>query len=194
MTETPHGAGGGRKRNEHAHEAILEATLATLREVGYQQLTMEGVAARAGVAKATIYRWWPQKSHLIIEAVGTQLTTPLQTQGNSEADIRAVIQRTIEFVGGVLGDVYAADIAHDPTAGPQLEDLLGPYRAAHTAILLAAAARGDLPYTIDATAVLDVINGAVLFRKLMKRPLDDHFTDQLTALITSGQIPRTLTA
>jgi AcrR family transcriptional regulator len=58
----------GRPRSEEAHQAILDATLALLVEVGFSGLTVEGVAARAGVGKATIYRRWPSKLPLVVEA------------------------------------------------------------------------------------------------------------------------------
>lgn len=179
----------GRKRSEPVHNAIIDASVAILGEVGYQALTMEGVAARAGVAKATVYRWWPTKAHLIIEAAGRDLGAPLESSGNTEHDIRALIEFTIDFVGGLLGEVFIADLARDPNVGAQLEDLLGPYRAAHASLLLAAAGRGDLPYTLDITAVLDLISGIILFRKLMKRPLDRTLADQLTALVLAGELP-----
>jgi AcrR family transcriptional regulator len=60
----------GRPRSEEAHQAILDATLELLVEVGFSALTVEGVASRAGVGKATIYRRWPSKLPLVVEAFG----------------------------------------------------------------------------------------------------------------------------
>ena len=180
----------GRKRSEQAREAVIAATLGTLREVGYRQLTVEGVAARAGVAKATIYRWWPSKASLSVEALGQDLGVPLQPTGDTRVDIRAMVDRIVTAVGGLFGDIVVADFAGDPLAGPRLEDLLGPYRAAHSAILLGAAGRGDLPHNIDAGKILDLISGVVLYRKLMRRPVDGSVADELVTLILSGQLPR----
>ena len=58
----------GRRRSERSHEAILAATQRLLLERGYRELTIEGIAARAGVGKQTIYRWWPSKAALVLEA------------------------------------------------------------------------------------------------------------------------------
>ena len=60
----------GRPRSEEAHQAILDATLELLVEVGFSALTVEGVASRAGVGKATIYRRWASKLPLVVEAFG----------------------------------------------------------------------------------------------------------------------------
>ncbi|MDT4946970.1 MAG: hypothetical protein QOH14_3703, partial [Pseudonocardiales bacterium] len=62
-----------RRRNARSHAAIVDATNQLLIEVGYGQLTIEGVAARAGVGKATVYRWWPSKAALAIEAMSRGL-------------------------------------------------------------------------------------------------------------------------
>jgi AcrR family transcriptional regulator len=182
---------GGRRRSTHAHDAIIEAALVMLRELGYQQLTMEGVAARAGVAKATVYRWWPSKATLVLEAIRDHLGPPRQATGNTAKDIHDLVQGIIDVIGDLLGEVFIADLARDPDAARQLADLVGPYRAAYAATLLGAASRGDLPYDLDPTTVIDLISGIALFRKLMHRPLDATLTDQLTALILGGQLPRT---
>src|SRR3972149_4685786 len=67
---TENGQAAGRPRSEEAHQAILDATLALLAEVGFSALTVEGVAQRAGVGKATIYRRWTSKLPLVGEAFG----------------------------------------------------------------------------------------------------------------------------
>lgn len=180
----------GRKRSEGAHTAVIAAALATLRESGYQQLTMEGVAARAGVAKATVYRWWPTKASLAVEVLSGQLGEPLQPTGNSEHDVRAVVAVIVEMVDGLVGEVLMADVGRDSQAGVELENLLGPYRAAHSAILLAAAGRGDLPYDLDARKVLELVSGVALFRKVMNSAADPLIVDQLTTLILRGKLPR----
>jgi AcrR family transcriptional regulator len=180
----------GRKRSPDAHKAIIDATFATLTEVGYHQLTIEGVAARAGVAKATVYRWWPSKSFLALEVVSRELGVPLQPTGDSEDDIRAVVTFLVSSIMGIVGEVVMADVAREPKAAQQLEDALGPYTAANAAVLLAAAGRGDLPYNVDARKVLEWVTGVALYYKLMNRDPGDSLIDELTAIILGGGVPR----
>lgn len=180
----------GRKRSSDAHEAIIEATLATLGEVGFHQLTIEGVAARAGVAKATVYRWWPSKAFLVLEVVSSQLGEPMRPSGDSKQDVRAVVTIIVNMVSGMVGEVLLADVARNPEAGQQLEDLLGPYKAAHASVLLAAAGRGELPYDVDARKVLEWLTGIALYYKVMNRALGTHLIDELTGFVLSGTVPR----
>lgn len=184
----------GRKRSHQAHEAILRATLATLQELGYHQTTVESIASRAGVGKATIYRWWPTKADLVIEAISHLIDSPPPLTGDSRVDIRAMIDTMIAVMAGPVGHVLpavASELADNPAASKRLAELLGPVRAANSAVLLSAAGRGDLPHDIDTTAVLDTLAGAILFRRLMLRPLDAHFADQLTTFVLTGDTPRT---
>ncbi|HZZ47882.1 MAG TPA: TetR/AcrR family transcriptional regulator [Pseudonocardia sp.] len=181
----------GRKRSPHTHQTILDATIELLRTLGYEKLSIDKVAAHAGVSKATIYRRWPDKTHLVIEALGHIMGEPLKPSGDTATDIRAVVQYTIEIIGDLLGEVFLTDLTHNPQAARQLADLVGPYRAAHAAVLLTAAAHGQLPYDLDSTTVLDLIGGIVLYRKLTHRPLDETLADQLTELLLTGTIPRT---
>ena len=183
-------AQAGRKRRMGVHRAIMEATLATLSEVGYQHLTLEGIAARAGVSKATLYRWWSGKPALVVEAISEQLGEPLQATGNTQHDVRAMVERAFEMVDGLVGEVLIADLSKDPEAGRKLEELLGPHRAAQTAVLLSAAGRGDLPYDVDAGKVIDLVAGIVLVRRLMNRSRGPQLMDEMTALILAGPLPR----
>ncbi|HZZ46269.1 MAG TPA: helix-turn-helix domain-containing protein [Pseudonocardia sp.] len=191
MTVPDNGARTGRRRDPRSHAAALNAALELLSEVGLEQLTMDAVAHRAGVSKATLYRWWSDKTHLVIEAVATDLGPPLQSTGDTTSDIRALVEWTVSTIAQRVGDVFVSDLASNAAAASQLEDLIGPHRAAIAALLLGAAGRGDLPYDLDVTATLDLLTGIAVFRKLMNRPLDTTLVDQLTALLLNGHLPRT---
>jgi AcrR family transcriptional regulator len=184
----------GRKRSDQAHEAILSAMLATLQELGYNQTAVETVASRAGVGKATIYRWWPTKAELAIEAISHLIEAPPPLTGDSRTDVRAMIDKMIAVMAGPVGHVLpavASELAENTAASRRLAELLGPVRAANSAVLLSVAGRGDLPHDIDTTAVLDTLAGAILFRRLMLRPLDASFAEQLTTFVLTGDTPRT---
>ncbi len=182
------------QRSTQAYEAIMDATVAVLQEVGYQRLTIEGVAARAGVGKTTIYRWWPTKPSLVIAAVDRHLDLPpVQPTGDSRSDVRALIQRVVDtFTTSPLGKVLPAlalDLAQDPEATAQLLAMLGPRRAANAAILYSAAGRGDLPHDLDAHLLLDIVAGVMLYRSIMGQPTS-AVVDQLTDLVLDTRLPR----
>lgn len=184
----------GRRRSNHAHEAIMDATIAVLAETGYHRLAIEGVAARAGVGKATVYRWWPTKSRLVIEALSRRLLLPpTEPTGDSRRDVRAVIQRMADTFGrSPLGDVLpalAVDLIHDPEASEQLRLMLGPRRAANAAIFYSAAGRGDLPHDVDVHLLLDIIAGTILYCCLMSNRPTTDLIDRLTDLVLHGQLP-----
>lgn len=186
----------GRRRSTHSHHAVLAATITLLDDVGYTALTMEAVAATAAVGKATIYRWWPSKAGLVLEALDTTIPTPHAiSTGNTRTDVRTIVQETIaDYVHTALGPNLAAiatDAATDPHATDRLAALLGARRAAHASLLLAAAARADLPHDVDVNLLLDIITATLIHRALLGTPPDDHTIDQLTDLIVTGTPPRT---
>src|ERR687895_1128954 len=105
----------GRRRSERAHAAILAATQELLVERGYGNLTIEGVAARAGVGKQTIYRWWPSRAALVLEsylAGSDRVQLPPPDSGSTREDVRALI--------GWLAAVLA-----EPTGGRVVAGLIG---------------------------------------------------------------------
>lgn len=186
----------GRPRSTHSHQAVLTATTAVLTEVGYPALTMDAVAAAAGVGKATIYRWWPSKASLVIEALAAALPAPHPVStGDSRTDLRALVQAAVDaYVHTPLGTslaVLATDTAGDTDATERLAALLGPRRAAQASVLLAAAGRGDLPHDVDVALLLDILAGTLIHRALHGPPVDDHTVDQLTDLLLTGAPPRT---
>lgn len=187
----------GRARNPHTHQAILDATVELLGEVGYQDLSIERVAARAGVGKATIYRWWNSKSALAIEAMehGMPLTSP-PPSGDPRTDLRDAIRSAAHtYTAGAAGSIVpalAADIARDPAAAERLRDFLRPRRDATREVLHQAAALGALPADVDIETVIDIFVGAIFYRSLVRGlAVDEVMVEQLLELILDGHLPRT---
>ncbi|MET0233246.1 MAG: TetR/AcrR family transcriptional regulator [Kibdelosporangium sp.] len=186
----------GRRRSARSHEAVLAATIAMIGETGYIDLTLEAIATRAGVSRATIYRWWPSKASLVIDALDKVIPkSGAVSTGDTRADVRAVIQATLDhYILTPFGPnlaVLASDAVGDPEATARLVDLFGPRRAADGSVLLAAAGRGDLPHNVDVNLVLDIVLGTLIFRELVGVRPDDRIVDQLTDLIVGGKPPRT---
>src|ERR1700722_14755802 len=88
------GRSPGRPRSEQSRQAILVATLELVTEVGYAGLTIEGIAARAGVGKQTIYRWWGTKADVLLEAgaVKADVQIPTDDRGSYAADLHAFLE------------------------------------------------------------------------------------------------------
>jgi AcrR family transcriptional regulator len=196
-SESPAAGGGrrGRRRSASSQDAVLSATMAILGEVGYVALTLDAVATRAGVSRATIYRWWPSKASLVVEALDRVIPTavPLPT-GDTRTDVRSVVQATLDnYIRTPFGANLAAiasDAVADPDATTRLVEMFGPRRAADSSVLLAGAGRGDLPHDVDVQLLLDIVMGTLVFRQLIGVQTDDVIVDQLTDLIVSGRAPR----
>jgi AcrR family transcriptional regulator len=158
-------------------------------------LTIERIAAEAGVGKATIYRWWPTKVRLVIEALGCRLEIlPVEHTGDLRVDVSALVNRAIEtFTKSPLSHVLpemATDLDADPEARAQLVRILGPARAGNLSILFSAAGRSELPHDVDAGLVLDIICGTVLYRRLLGKEPSSRLVEQLTGFIIDGNVPR----
>jgi AcrR family transcriptional regulator len=162
----------GRPRSSEAHAAILGATLELAMEGGLRRLSMEAIAARAGVGKATIYRRWKTKEAIFAEAVRQIALTPEvpdtgSVRGDVEATTAAVLGRmapqafrTIPRLLAEAGD--DADLREAMQAA-----LLRPRKAAIRTILRRGVARGELRADLDIELVADVMLGSAIARVLM---------------------------
>ncbi|MGI9659843.1 MAG: TetR/AcrR family transcriptional regulator [Gaiellaceae bacterium] len=183
----------GRPRDPQTGEAILAATTELLREVGYRDLTMEGVARRAGVAKTTVYRRWESKSLLVFEAVFTRTESePPPNTGTFEGDLRVMIARLVEefstpeAVATIPG--LLADFGGDPMLRAQIQDrFLPPARDYWAGMLTEAIDRGEVRGDATVDASFHVLNGAVFSRIVLGGEIADQaFADELAELVLSG--------
>jgi len=162
------GASAGRPRSEVAHQAILDATLELLAEVGFSALTVEGVAQRAGVGKATIYRRWASKLPLVVEAFGELPAFEDVDTGTLAGDLKAMLTQYLRnFLATPLATVYpslAAERRHNPELGELLDPLLRNRRRPLDAALRRAVARGELASDLDLELASDLIVGPVAVR------------------------------
>jgi AcrR family transcriptional regulator len=158
----------GRPRSEEAHRAILDATLELLVEVGYSALTVEGIASRAGVGKATIYRRWPSKLPLVIEAFGQLPALEEADTGDLVTDLERMLKSYLKLFNSTpLGTVVpslAGERAHSPELSQLFAPLVRDRRQPLIRALQRAVARGELPALTDLDLAADLIVGPIAVR------------------------------
>ena len=164
--------GRGRPRSAEAHQAILSATFTLLDEVGYRALTIEAVAARAGVGKTTIYRRWPSKLELVVEAVA-EMRPPLPTEdtGSLQGDFLAFQRGQITRVAAGPMPRIAPRLLAESVNDRELHEavqreLIDPIRTAIGEVLQRGVDRGELRADLDLELATDVIHGTVVYRIL----------------------------
>lgn len=184
----------GPARSEAARVAILAATARQFAEKGYDRLTMEGIAADAGVGKQTIYRWWSSKGALITDCLieGLLLSddlTPPNT-GELRADLitwLANLHRIIERPGEqtMMRSLIAA-AAENPDVGGRLYDSLGT--GSELIVRLERAIDdGQLAPTAPLPEIGEALVGSILFRLLSRKPTGDDDIERIIAAV----LPRT---
>ena len=155
----------GRPRSEEAHQAILDATLELLVEVGFSGLTVEGVASRAGVGKATIYRRWTSKIPLIVEAFGQLPGFEDCDTGSLAEDLKQMLKRYLEVFNTTALSAVLPSLAGERFHNPELSVLFEPVSKNRRQPLLAAfdraRERGEIPSDIDIELAADLVVGPI---------------------------------
>ncbi|OBI47993.1 TetR/AcrR family transcriptional regulator [Mycobacterium sp. E796] len=160
----------GRPRSEQSRSAVLRATSELINEVGLRAMTTDEIATRAGVSKATIYKWWPNKYAVAVEAFLSEMAkeSPDPDTGSADEDFRQALRGLIRFYRSKNGRAYAQLIGEaqfDPQIGKELrEHLVGSRRELVRAILDRGIARGELRPDVDADAAIDLIFGPAMYR------------------------------
>jgi AcrR family transcriptional regulator len=186
------GRSPGRPRSEQSRQAILIATLELVSEVGYAGLTIEGIAARAGVGKQTIYRWWGTKADVLLEAGAAKADVQIPTNndhGSYEADLRAFLEASYR-VGNrpeysALLRALMAEAQIDADFGRRFrEAFLERRRSALAVITDRARERGDLPERPNPGTVADIVFGTIWYRVLATHAsLDAGLIQDLLAVL-----------
>jgi len=187
--------GPGRPRSEKARQAILAAALEELEEHGYAALTMQGIAARAGAGKQTIYRWWPSKADVVLDALvdlaESRITVP--DEGSLPADLDAFLAATFRERGQrkILVGLMAEALLDPAFATAFRERFLFARRAALRQILERAVERGEIAEDVDPELLIDVVYGVVWYRLMIGHaPLDEAAGRELTGLLLRAVTPR----
>ena len=195
------------RRSERSRRAIYDAALALVTESGYTRTTIEGIAARAGVGKQTIYRWWPSKSAVLLdafldlaarahEALGGDAGSEIPDTGDLAADLRFVLRATVDELNDPTYDgpsrALAAEGLVDPELGARfVERLLEPQLQYYVRRIEAAQAAGDVDPAVDPRIALELLVGPLNHRWQHRTlPLTHAYADTLVDYVLRGIAPR----
>jgi len=179
----------GRRRSESSHRAILDAALELLGELGYRAITIEGIASRAGVGKQTIYRWWPSKAAVVLEALlkNAAVSIVAPDSGSLRGDLEAYLDQAYQTMSGPLGPILrglTSEVLLDEDFKEEFLRLYEePWRQTVASILRRAAARGEIPGTYDESLILDMLFGFKWLRLIFGHaPLDPGLAPRVAAM------------
>jgi len=167
----------GRPRSAQAHKAIIDATLELLAEEGFQGLSIEEVAARAGVGKTTIYRRWSSKEELVMEAIRqVQIDVPVMDTGNFRNDLAALLKTVSQgfmahpypFLGKLVLKFIGEYQTNPEIFRDALTQLVFPRFQRFFHMVEQAQARGEIRGDIDPELVLELVAGSLYFRWIMR--------------------------
>jgi AcrR family transcriptional regulator len=164
----------GRPRDARADDAIIDATLALLVEEGFDRLSMDAVAARAGVGKATIYRRWPSKEALVIDAVARRTEpVPVDAAGPVRDQLVALLEglaaMAASSIGKLLPCMVGASVSNPALAAHYRAQILLPRRARVREVVERGVAAGELRADLDVEVAIDTIVGPLLYRVVFAR-------------------------
>lgn len=187
----------GRPRSEKAQNAILQAAAELLLEQGLAAVSMDAVAARAGVSKATIYRWWPTKETLALDALYHEWAgvPPARDTGSLRGDLLSLFRPWARLASRrPYGRVIAALLTEaqtDPAFARQYRArFVEPRRDQARAIFRRAIERGEIPANIKIEVALDLLYGPIYHRLLHGHaPLNDQFVRDVIDTALNGLAP-----
>jgi AcrR family transcriptional regulator len=189
--------GRGRPRQPELGAAILGAALELWGQVGYERLSMEAVAERAGVAKTTVYRRWPSKLALVTEAalmVGER-EVPEPDTGSTRSDLVALVRSIGRTYSRTVAGPILGDLVGEMSRNPALAEAFAPFwegrRAVMRRVLARGVERGDLRADLDDDHAIELLTGPVYYRFLVsRRPLSPTFAARIVDTALSGLAPR----
>jgi AcrR family transcriptional regulator len=189
------------RRNERSRQAVLEATRELISEVGYAKISIEGIAARAGVGKQTIYRWWRSKGAVVFDSFLALSEgadgMALPDTGDIEADLKAVMRATAaEFADPAFEAPIRAlnlEIAGDPElAALYREKLAAPVDEAKKDRLRSAQRAGQIAADADLDLALELLYAPLYQRWLLRTgPITQEYADALVDHLLRALSPRT---
>jgi len=186
----------GRPRSDTSRSAILKAAYQMLREGGFSQFTVEGVAARAGAGKATIYRWWSNKGTLAVEAFLVAVAPRMDAIKPTD-DPLDDLRRTVHTAAGIyrgragqlIRELLSLGHADAETGRLLFSGYLTPRREAGMAVLRRVEAAGLLRAGVDVDVLADALWGPIFHRLIVEhRTLERAFIDRLLDVVLGGAL------
>ncbi|MFJ4341290.1 TetR/AcrR family transcriptional regulator [Streptomyces sp. NPDC088915] len=195
------------RRSERSRRAIFDAALALVAENGYAKTTVEGIAARAGVGKQTIYRWWPSRAAVLLdafldlqvraqEATGADAGSEIPDTGDLAADLKQVLRATVDELNDPVFEAptraLAAEGIVDPDLGARFtEALLEPQLQYYVRRIEAARDAGDVDPGTDPRLAVELLVGPLHHRWIHRTlPLTHAYADALVDHVLRGLAPR----
>lgn len=185
-------------RADDRAETIMRATLDVAQEAGYLKLSIEAVAARAGVGKHTIYRRWPSKGLLFLDAL-LSLNEPVlefPDTGDIRADLRQQIHATVDLLGtepwAPLYRALVGEAQHDPAVAAGLHERFTlPQTEKTLARLKTAQQQGQISPDFDLDLAMAILSGPLYFTFLItQEPVTHDYVDRLLEAVFDGMSPR----
>ncbi|KNE80885.1 MULTISPECIES: TetR/AcrR family transcriptional regulator [Streptomyces] len=187
------------RRSERSRRAILDAALELVAETGSGKLTIEAIAARAGVGKQTIYRWWPSKAAVLFDSFLALSEDAggiaLPDTGDLEADLKQVMRAKVDELNDPRYDLpsraLAAESQNDPVLAAELTaKVLEPQLAAYEERLRSARRAGDIAEGTDLRVALELLVGPLHHRWMLRtRPLTHAFADAVVEMVLRSLAP-----
>ncbi|MGE6761754.1 TetR/AcrR family transcriptional regulator [Corallococcus interemptor] len=187
------------RRSERSRQAILTAAVELVGEVGYARVSVEAIAARAGVGKQTIYRWWPSKGAVVLDAFvelsGGSQPVALPDTGNLKADLREVLRATVKELTDPRFELpsraLTAESQMDPALSQQfVEAVLRPHLKALQERLRSAQRAGQVAKGVDLDVAVELFVGPLFHRWLLRTaPLTSAYADTVADLAIAALRP-----
>lgn len=196
--EAPTSKKCGRPRSVEVHQAVLDAANSLLQERGFKATTLEAIAERAGASKVTIYRWWPNKAAVVMDAfmLAMRERMPYPETISPLADLRTHMMAFCRVLSAQPGTIVASLIAESVFDEELKEALrtrwLAPRREEAMSHLERAVQMGEMRADVDFEVVLDALYGPLYHRLVVRRaPLTPELAEKVWTIVVQGLAPRT---
>ncbi len=179
----------GRPRSETSRRSILDATRRLLTHTSVQKLSIEAIARKAGVGKTTIYRWWPSKSAVIMEAVFSQpaFHNILPTPKSAADGVRVQIEKLARQLNGKNGRLVAQIIGEAQPDPKSLQIFIDVFLQDRynslSSYIEGGKQNGEFDTNIDTDSAIDIILGPLFFRLLSGQDIDTDFADDMANML-----------